>query len=476
MAETQKIDGKNTKEMKKFKFPNAYTLIFMIIIACTVLTYIVPAGTFDRVVDINTGRTIVDPATFQYVENAPVGLHEMLMAIPKGMKAAGSIIFFVFIVAGSFEILNTSGFTEASIGVLLKRYHGKEHILFPLIILALATCAATFGMAEEAIVFIPILLALSKAMGYDAMVAAAITYGGVRAGHINGMINPFNVGIAHGLAELPLYSGLWYRSIWFFVTIAFTSFIILRYCKKIKADPTKSIMYGITNEAPHEADISSLPDFEKKHKIMFLVVIATFGFLMYGVYQYGWYLNEIAALFIGFGIVIGIVNRNNGSEIADSFLSGAKGIVFGALIIGVARGILVVLESGLILDTIIMSSADLLKGMPSIVAANGMYVFQWVLNIIIPSGSGQAATTMPIMIPIADLLNINRQVAVTAFHYGDGVTNLITPASGPLMACLALAGIPFEKWAKWVLPLLAGWTIIGFLSVSIAHLINLGPF
>jgi len=467
----------NANEKKKLRFPNAYTLIFMIIIICTLLTYVIPAGTFERVIDPNTGKTVVDPATFQYVESSPVGLFDMLIAIPQGMKKAASIIFFVFIVAGSFEILNTSGFTEASIGILLKKYHGKEHILFPMIIFSLAVCAATFGMAEEAIVFVPILVALSKAMGYDAIVAAALAYGGVRAGHINGMMNPFNVGIAHGLAELPLYSGLWYRAIWFFVTIVFTSFIILRYCKKIKEDPTKSIMYGTEgDDAPHEVDFSTLPEFEGKHKIMLLVVIATFGLLMYGVYNYGWYLNEIAALFIGFGIVIGFVNRKNGSEIVASFLSGAKGIVFGALIIGVARGILVVLESGLILDTIIMSAADMLKEMPSIVAANGMYVFQWLLNIIIPSGSGQAATTMPIMVPLADLLDINRQVAVTAFHYGDGVTNLITPASGPLMACLALAGVSFEKWAKWVLPLLAGWTIIGFLAVSIAHLIDFGPF
>lgn len=457
------------------KFPNAYVLIFGIIIACALLTYIIPAGVFDRVIDPNTGKTVVDPTTFKYVERNPATLFNILKSIPLGMKEAASIIFFVFIVAGSFEVLSSTGFTEASIGVLLRKYQGKEQILFPMIITALAIGAATFGMAEETIIFVPILVALSKAMGYDSMVAVALAYGGIRAGHINGMINPFSVGIAQGLSELPLYSGLWFRSIFFVLTIIFTSIVILRYAKKIKMDPTKSLMYGIESD-DYDVDFSTIPEFTTKYKILGLSVLGLLTLLIYGVYQYGWYLNEIAALFFGFGIFVGLVARMSSDEIATQYIKGAKGIVFGALIIGFARGILVVLEGGLILDTIIMKASEVLNTLPPVVAANGMYVFQWLLNIVVPSGSGQAATTMPIMVPIADLLGINRQVAVTAFHYGDGVTNLITPASGPLMAVLAMAKVPFEKWVKWVIPLLVGWTIIGFVAVTFAQIINLGPF
>ncbi len=332
-------------------------------------------------------------------------------------------------------------------------------------------------MAEEVVIFVPLLLALSKSMGYDELLAAGLAYCGIRAGHITGMMNPFSVGIAQGFAELPLYSGLWYRSIWFVVTIAVTSIILIRYAQKIKADPTKSLMYGY-NKDWEDTDVSDMDSVKmtKSHKLMGLTLIATLVFMMYGVMEYGWFLNEIAVIFMIFGIIVGFMAKFQASDIADYFMVGAKSVVAGALIIGVARGILVVLEEGLVIDTIVFYATSLLENVPKVVAANGMYVFQWLLNWIIPSASAQAATTMPIMLPIADVLDINRQVAVTAYHFGDGVTNLITPACGPLMTCIALAKVPFIKWAKWVIPMLVAWTIIGFLAVTGAQIINLGPF
>lgn len=455
---------------------HAYVIISMIIVLCAVLTYIVPAGNFERFVDPATNKTVVDPGSFTFTENTPVGFFDILQSIPKGLKDTGNIIFFVFIIAGAFEVLNKTGFTTAVVGATIEKFNGKEKILFPIIITMLAFLAATIGMAEEVIVFVPILLALSKALGYDELVAAGIAYCGIRAGHINGMMNPFNVGIAHTFSELPMYSGLWYRSIWFVITIAITTFIIYRYARKIKNDPSKSLMAGVENNIDDEIDFSGIPDLTNTHKLLGLTLIGTFALTIFGVFKYHWYLNELAALFLGFGILVGIISKFSAGKTADLFLLGAKNIVFGAVIVGVARGILVVLQQGQILDTIIFYASSSLQGLPNVVAANGMYVFQWLLNILIPSGSGQAATTMPIMIPLADMLEINRQVAVTAFHYGDGVTNLITPACGPLMACLAVAKVPYEKWIKWIIPILITWTIIGFASVSIAQFINLGPF
>lgn len=456
---------------------NAYVLIFIIIIFAAILTYIVPAGNFERFVNPETNKTMVDPASFTFTANTPVGLFKVLSSIPSGLINASEIIFFVFIIAGAFEVLNKSGFTIALVGLILQKFKGRDKILFPIIVITLSFLSATIGMAEEVIIFVPILLALSKSLGYDELVAAGLAYCGIRAGHINGMMNPFNVGIAQGFAELPLYSGLGYRTIWCIITIIVTTAIIYRYARKIKKDPRQSLMYGINLEdTENSVDFSSLKHFTATHKVLGLVLLLTFGLTIYGVTTYGWYLKELAALFLGFGLVVGVIARFPANEISDAFLDGSKNILSGALIVGVAGGILVILKEGQIVDSIVYYASSVLEGLPKVLAANGMYVFQWVLNLIIPSGSAQAATTMPIMIPLADVLGINRQVAVTAFHYGDGVTNLLTPACGPLMACLAVAKVPYQKWLKWVLPMLLAWTLIGFAAITVAQLINLGPF
>lgn len=456
---------------------NAYVLIFIIIIFAAILTYIVPAGNFERFVNPETNKTMVNPDSFAFAASTPVGLFQVLSSIPSGLINASEIIFFVFIIAGAFEVLNKSGFTVALVGLILQKFKGRDKILFPIIVITLSFLSATIGMAEEVIIFVPILLALSKSLGYDELVAAGLAYCGIRAGHINGMMNPFNVGIAQGFAELPLYSGLGYRTIWCIITIIVTTAIIYRYACKIKKDPRRSLMYGVNLEdTENSVDFSSIQHFTNTHKVLGVTLFLTFGLTIYGVTTYGWYLKELAALFLGFGLIVGIISRFPANEISDAFLEGAKNILNGALIVGVAGGILVILKEGQIVDSIVFYASSLLQGLPKVLAANGMYVFQWVLNLIIPSGSAQAATTMPIMIPLADVLGINRQVAVTAFHYGDGVTNLLTPACGPLMACLAVAKVPYQKWLKWVVPMLLAWTLIGFASVTVAQLINLGPF
>ena len=330
-------------------------------------------------------------------------------------------------------------------------------------------------MAEEVIVFIPIIMTLCKSMGYDELVAMGLAYCGIRAGHINGLMNPFNVGIAQSYAELPMYSGLAYRVFWCVITIAVTAYFINRYATKIKADPTKSLMYGTDLE--HElADPDEMGEITTTHKILGLLLLSTFGLVIYGVYQYKWYLDELAAVFLAFGILAGIIGGLTPARLANTFIQGAKNILGGALIVGVAGGILVILKEGQIVDSIIYYCTNMLSEMPKLLAVNGMYMFQWLLNLVIPSGSAQAATTMPIMVPISDILGINRQIAVTAFHYGDGVTNLLTPACGPLMAALAVAKVPFDKWLKWVVPILISWTLIGFAAVTVSQLINYGPF
>lgn len=464
-----------TREERLNNLLNPYVLICIIILIAAVCTYIIPAGNYQYILNESSGKSVVDPGSYTRAANTPVGLMGILCAIPSGLEKAGYIIFFVFIIAGAFEMLNRTGFTEALVGTTMKKFSNQEKILFPAIVILLSFLAATIGMAEEVIIFVPILLALCKYMGYDELLAAGLAYCGIRAGHINGMMNPFNVGIAQSIADVPLYSGLWYRSIWCAVTIAVTIFLLMRYAKKIKDHPEKSLMYGISTSVGTEIDLSEIKTFTGKHKILGLLLLGTFVLTIFGVARYGWYMTELAALFLGFGVLTGIIGGFSASSIADTFLDGAKNIIPGALIVGVAGGILVILDSGNITDTIIYHAASCLQGMPKVLAANGMYVFQWLLNMIIPSGSAQAAVTMPIMTPLSDVLGINRQVAVLAFHYGDGVTNLLTPACGPLMACLAVAGVPYQKWLKWVIPMLIAWTLIGFGAVTAAQIIGLGP-
>ncbi|MEG1642244.1 MAG: AbgT family transporter [Synergistaceae bacterium] len=456
---------------------NAYVLVCGIIIFSALMTYFVPAGVFDRVVSPTTHKKVIAPESFHLVENTPVTFTKLMSSVPRGLEEAGSIIFLVFIICGAFEVLNKTNFTTSFINVALKKFGGREKLLFPVIVAVFSFFSATWGMAEEVIIFVPILLILCKKLGYDELVAAGLAYCGIRAGHINGMMNPFNVGVAQNIAELPIYSGLWYRSIWCVITMIVTTIILVRYATKIKKDPTQSYMYGV-NEDWETFDVSEVDnaEFNNKHKILGLLMIATFTILIIGVIKFGWWFNEMSGLFLVFGIIAGLIYGFQVSTIADYFILGAKGIVGGALIVGVARGIVIVLQDGQIIDPIIFYATNLLKDTPKLIAVNGMYVFQWLLNIIIPSGTAQAATTMPIMVPISDLLGINRQVAVLAFHYGDGVTNLITPACGPLMACLAVARVPFNKWMKWVVPMLIAWTLIGFAAVTVGQLINLGPF
>lgn len=469
----------NTQEKRSMweNFFNAYVIIGIMLVIAVIASYVLPSGEYERVVDEATGKTIIDATSYHFVEAEPLGVMDLLLSVPKGMAEAGSIIFFVFIVAGSFEVLGRTGFTSAFVNVTIRKFAGKEKILFPMIVCVLSFFAATMGMAEEVVIFVPILLALSKKLGYDELLAAGLAYCGIRAAHINGMMNPFNVGIAQGFAELPLYSGLWYRSIWCVVTIVVTCWILLRYAKKIKEDPTKSLMYNVNTDIDEDV-LKELDSVEvtKTHKLLGILLLLTFATIIFGVVKFQWYLDEIAAIFLLFGILTGVIAKLQASVIADYFLAGAKGVLAGALIIGMARGILVILEEGMVVDTIVFYASSLLEGLPKVLAANGMLAFQWLLNLLIPSASAQAATTMPIMIPLADILDINRQVAVTAYHYGDGITNLITPACGPLMTCIALAKVPFAKWARWVLPMLLAWTIIGILAVTGAQLINLGPF
>lgn len=465
----------NNAKKKKFKVPHTYVILFSLIILTAILTYIIPAGQYERV---QLGdRTVVDPDSFTYVASNPASLFDVFKAVPRGLGAAQSIVFFIFIVGGSFNIITQTGAIEAGITKVALSLKGKEKLLIPIIVAIFSIGGGTIGMAEEAIVFVPIGIALARAIGYDAIVGMAMVSLGAAVGFTAGFMNPFTVGVAQEIAELPMFSGIALRLAIWACSIILVTFYIFRYANKVKEDPKKSLVYELEQQEKHTAlDLENVTEMTKRHVWVLLIFLAGIALLIYGVFVYKWYMTEIAALFLAMGIIAGLAGGMDVNEVAKQFIIGAKDLTTGALVVGIARGMLVTMENGLILDTIVNALAGAIAALPQAISAVAMFVVQSFINFFIPSGSGQAATTMPIMTPLADVIGVTRQTAVLAFHLGDGISNSIIPTSAVLLANLSVAKIKYEDWVKFVWKLMALWSLIAAVFMVAAVLINYGPF
>ncbi|HML37705.1 MAG TPA: AbgT family transporter [Bacillota bacterium] len=468
-------ENANAAEKKKFKLkmPHTFVLLFCIAIVAGILTYIIPAGAYDRIeVD---GRQLVDPATYHSVEAAPATLFQILKSFPKGLEQAAAIVFFIFIVGGSFYVVQKSGAIDAGIAAAVRKTSNKGILLIPILSVVFAFGGGVYGMAEECLPFIPALVILCVSLGYDSITGAAIALVATCAGFTGAFLNPFTVGVAQGIAELPLMSGLGYRLIVFSVMVIITITYLILYCLKIKKNPEKSLMYEIDKSRDIQIDLANTA-FTTKHKVILLVVLATFALLVFGVLKYGWYIQEISGLFFGMAILVGIISGRGLNQLAEDFLEGCSVLAYGALVVGLARGILVIFTDSNVIDTIIWGMATAIQGLPSMITSLGIYVVQIIISTIVPSGSGMAALTMPVLSPLADLVGVTRQTTVLAYQFADGFTNVLTPLSGYFMAGLALAGIPYQKWIKWIIPLACIWWIAGGIFVVIADAIHYGPF
>ncbi|MDF2037776.1 AbgT family transporter [Cytobacillus oceanisediminis] len=458
---------------KKRKIPHTYAIIFAIIILAAIATYLLPAGQFERVEQ--DGRTIVVQDSYQVVESNPISFFELFKAIPEGMSKGSTIIFYIFLVGGAFGIIRETGTIEAGIHKAVRKLETREKLLIPITMIIFSIAGATTGMAEESIIFVPIGIAIARAMGYDAITGTAMISIGAASGFIGGMMNPFTVGVAQSIAEVPLFSGIGFRFAVYIFVLSMAIFYVMRYAAKVKNNPEKSVMYDIEmkeKEKQRDRPAGQFEEFNLRHALVLLIIAGGLAFNMYGVFEWGWYLTELTASFIIIGFASGIVGGIGINRMFDAFVDGMKLVAFGALIVGFARAILVVMENGLIIDTMINGLASVISTLPNTLNAVGMFFVQVVINFFIPSGSGQAATTMPIMAPLADLLGIERQVAVLAFQYGDGITNSIIPTSAALMGYLAVAGIPYERWVKFIWKLIIGWLMIGALALVAAVLIG----
>lgn len=462
------MTNSETDKRKKFQVPHVYVIIFSLIIIAAIATYIVPAGEYERTTD-DEGRTVVIEGTYAHVESTPVGFLEIFQSLHQGMVNAAGIIFFIFIIGGAFGIFRATGALDGAIGSISKRMGGKEILLIPVLMIFFALGGAIFGMAEETIPYVMIITPLAFMLGYDSIVGAAIVLVGAAAGFTAAFMNPFTVGVAQGIAELPIYSGLGTRIVFWVIFLAISIAYVMWYANKIRKDPTQSIMYEEDKERRVKKPVNQDTMTTQQGVIIGILILTIFG-LAFGVIQYDWYIKEIAGLFLLMGIVMGFIARMSLNDIAESFVKGCELLVLGALVVGFAYGILVVLEDGQIMDTILHTLASAVSGLPSSLTAMGMYVAQSLLNFIVPSGSGQAALTMPIMTPLADLVGVSRQTAVLAFQFGDGISNILTPTSGYFMAALAAAGISWTKWLRWIWPLIIIQYVVAGILITIAHL------
>lgn len=474
------MDNAFDRFRKRFSMPHTYVLLFSIMVLMAVLTWVIPAGEFERMVI--EGRTVVVPDSYHVVESNPQGIFDILKAVPQGLAEVQNISFFIFITGGSFALITATGMIEAVIGKIITILEGKEAVVIPIVMLAFAVGGATIGLSEETIVFVAIGIALARGLGYDALVGMSMISIGSAIGFTSGFMNPFTVGIAQEIAELPLFSGIGLRLVLLFLLWVISSWYIVRYARKVKKDPEKSMVYDLEQkrrkrvQSPDYEETDAVQPLTGRHMIVLLVFVLGFILIAFGVFQYGWFITEIGAVFLGMGLLAGFIGGMSPNEVAATFLDGAKDLVFAALVVGLARGVLVIMENGLILDTIVYALTSVIGSLPTVLSVIGMYFVQVIVNLFIPSGSGQAAATMPIMVPLADTLGISRQTTVLAFQLGDGFTNSIIPTAGTLMAQLSIAKISYGKWSKFILPLIGIWLVIGIAFMLFAHYAGYGPF
>lgn len=466
-----------TSKNKKFKLsmPHSYVIMGIILIAVSLLTYIIPAGEFKRVEDPETQRQIVVPGSYQHVEQSPVSIFDITTSIYEGMIRGSEIIFYVFISYGFIFMLTKTGAFDSGVGALVRKTKGKEILIIPVFMIMFGLMGATFGMYEESYGYIPLMMGIMIALGYDAIVGLAVVYIGVATGFAAALTNPFTIGIAQSIAEVPMYSGIGYRTIIFVCFMTLSISYVMRYARKIKANPEKSIVKDVNFAFLSETSSNDLVNlkFTTRHKISLILFALTIFTLVFGTAKYQWYLKELSGVLIISMIIIGLVNKLNFSRISDVFIEACKNATFGVLIIGMANAVLVVLEKGLIIDSIVYYTASTIDGVSPHIAGSAMLVIQTVLNFFLYSASAQAVTSMPIMVPLADVLELNRQIAVLAFQLGDGFANMIWPNSVAVIC--GIACIPMDRWYKFLWPLFISIFALEIMFVIIAVAINFGP-
>jgi uncharacterized ion transporter superfamily protein YfcC len=454
------------------RFPHPLTLLTGCILTAALCSYIVPAGQYDRREDPATGRQVVVSGTFHRVEQRPVGPFEALVAIPKGLTDAASVVFLVFLVGGAFTVVDETGALRRGVGWLVRAIEGSRDtrpgvssgsraaLMIPVVSLGFAAGGALENMSEEIIALVPVLLYVTRRLGFDAVTAVAISLGAAGVGAAFSPINPFQVQIAQKLAGLPLLSGAAFRTV--LLGFALTIWIAGTWRHAIR-----------TRRPPEAAEMALDEGLHTRTAIVLLLVVAAFAVFTFGIMRLGWDFDQMSALFFAMGVAAGLVGGLGIGGTADAFVRGFTSMAFAAMVIGFARAIFVVLDEGRIIDTLVNALVTPLQTLPVAICAIGMEAVQAALHGPVPSVSGQAVLTMPVLIPMSDLIGLSRQVTVLAYQIGAGMTDLVTPTNGSVMAITAAAGVRYGDWLSFVVPLYGLLLLVGAFALVLAIAIGL---
>jgi len=461
---------------KPFRMPHMFVLITTIVIIAMILTWIIPAGTYERVTNA-AGIKVVLADKFKYIPNTPVYPWEIPTYIIKGCLAQASLIIMTIVVGGAFHVLLKTGSVQALIAVIVKKFGGMESIFIPALMLVCALIATTQSVTIF-IAFTPIIILMVRAMGFDSIVGAAIPLLGGAIGFSTGTLNVSSTILAQSIAELPAYSGIGYRFLSLFVYWFVTSIWLVRYARSVRANPQLSPMYDLDLADTKSMENSELDNhvLDARKILKLLALVVALSVLVYGCINWKWGTNNISIVFLWLAIVSGFIGGFAPTDIALLFIAGGQKLLATALVIGLSRSISMVITAGKIIDPIVHGLVSVMTLMPASIRGMAMFWANILINVPIVSASGQAGAVMPIFAPLADMVGITRQTAVLAYHFGDGFCNYILPWSSALMGNLAVANIPYDRWMRFMWKLFIVWVILGSVLVAVAQMMHYGPF
>jgi uncharacterized ion transporter superfamily protein YfcC len=438
------------------RFPHPLTLLVGCLLVAAILTHLLPAGRFERRDDAATGRSVVVAGTYAPAPSEPVSAFQALVAIPRGMADAAGVIFYVFLVGGAFAVVERTGALARLVDRLVAALSGKGLLVIPVTGFAFGMGGVLIQMQEELIAFVPVLLLLTRRLGFNPLTAVAMSLGASAVGASFSFINPFQVGIAQKVAQLPLLSGTPFRLAFLLPAWILWILGVMRFARRTRVAP-EAADPGVRMEAAGW-----------RHAAVLLTVLAAFVVFVVGVFRYAWDFDQLAAVFFIMGVLAGLLGGLGVTGTAEGFADGFKSMAFAALLIGFARAIYVVLEQGVVVDTIVQGLFAPVAGLPASVAALGMMLAHVAIHVPVPSTSGHAVLTLPLLVPLSDLIGLSRQVTVLAYQYGAGICELITPTNGALMAMLTAAGVRFDEWVRFVVPLLALLLALAAVAIGVA--------
>ena len=439
--------------MPRFRFPHSLTLLTGCIALAALLTHILPAGEFQRREDPGSGRTVVVAGTYAPVEPKPVGVFDALMAIPKGITDAASVIGLIFLVGGAFAVVERAGTLGRLVRWLVGRLANRGAMVIPVASAVFALGGVMMHTQEELIAFVPALLLLSQHLGFTPLTIVAMSLGSAAIGAAFGPVDPFSVLIAQRVAQLTPASGIGFRTLFLVPALAIWIWGTMRYAARTRTAPTVE-----------ETGSASL---EPRDVVIMLSIVAALALYVYGAQNLDWEFDQLSALFFAVGIVAGLLGRLGVDGTAEAFVDGFRSMAYAGLLVGFARAIYVVLNEGRIVDTLVYGLFAPIHGLPPTLSAIGMMLAHTVIHVPVPSVSGHAVLTLPLLVPLSDLIGLSRQVTVLAYQYGAGLCEILTPTNGALMAMLAASGVRYEEWLRFVAPLWILLTGLGAVAIGV---------